>query len=61
MQHRNNEIINVVAVFPECVANPSPEDPDLKKTMLELFSDFSPEVKALMSLADKVMVSEQVI
>lgn len=51
--------MNVVAVFPESVAQPSAEDPDLKKTMLEIFEDFSPEVKALTSLADKVMVSHR--
>lgn len=36
---------------------PDPKDLLMKRTMLKLYSDFSPEVKALMALPDKVMVS----
>lgn len=55
--YRKNQILNVVATVPECIAQPKADDPNLKATMLELFADFSPEVKALTSLTDKVMVS----
>lgn len=49
--------MNVVAAFPECIAQPSADDPDLKETMLEIFAHSAPEVKALIALADKVTVS----
>ncbi|KAL8827879.1 MAG: hypothetical protein Q9170_006835 [Blastenia crenularia] len=52
---RNNKLVNAVAAFPECLLQPDPEDPNLKDVMLDLYSDFSPEVKALMMLADKVL------
>jgi len=48
--------MNVAATLPGCIAKPSPNDPDLKEQMLSHFTEFNPQVKALMSLADKVMV-----
>ncbi|KAL8896125.1 MAG: hypothetical protein Q9207_007866 [Kuettlingeria erythrocarpa] len=52
---RHNQLVNAVAVFPEELAMPDPKDLLMKRTMLKLYSDFSPEVKALMALPDKVM------
>lgn len=51
-------MLNAVAAFPECLAQPNPEDPDLKSGMLELFVDLSPQVKALMMLPVNVMVGQ---
>jgi len=56
-RHRKNELLNVIAAFPECIPQPIAEGPDLKKTMLEINADFRPAVKVLTSLADKVTVS----
>ena len=54
-------MVNAVATVPESLALPDPEDSDLKGIMLKLFSDFSPQVEALMMLADKVMVSTPIM
>lgn len=53
LQRQN--LVNAVAPFPECLAQPDLEAPDLKIRTLEVYSDFYPEVKALMTLAEKVM------
>ena len=54
---RKNKILNAVATFPECIARVEADDPDLKGKMLDIFADFSPEVKALIGLTEKVLVS----
>ena len=46
--------MNMAVLFPTCLAKPCDNDADLRKHMLDLFSDFHPSSIALLSSADEV-------
>lgn len=53
---RNNTMLNIGALFSECIASPSPEDPELKQNMLQIFKGFHEDILNLLSLADDVLL-----
>ncbi|MCJ1447156.1 MAG: hypothetical protein MMC23_007665 [Stictis urceolatum] len=54
---RDYQLFNVAGLFNETITAPVDPEEDLKKRMLDLFDDFSEDIKALMRLPEHVMVS----
>jgi salicylate hydroxylase len=53
---RSNTIMNVAACFPTCYAKSYNNDQELKKHMLEIFSDFNSAPRKLLESADEASV-----